>query len=211
MNADLRAQELPRPFRPLASFLDYLTLLKTPAYLGRSLGVSALFGAYFAYVTSAPVIFIDLMGLPNQHYGLTHVFIIAAYIAGNVTASRLSGRFSPAVMIRLAAFGSCIAVLLFTGPVLIGFLAVPSALAAMMIYGFSLAFVLAAGPLTVLDAVPADSPQGPAAALLGSLQLATAALAGYFAAVLYDGTALPLALVMTICVLTGAVLIGRAR
>ena len=43
--------------------------------------------------------------------------------------------------------------------------------------------------------------------LLGSLQLGLSAAAGYLSAQFYDGTALPMALVMALCVGLGAALI----
>lgn len=192
-----------RPLALRAALRSYRALLGNSAFLGRSLGVSALFAAYFTYVTNAPVVMIDLLGLANQRYGLTHVLLIAGYIAGNMVASRLAGRVEADVLVRVAALGMLLAMAALTAPIVLGTLSLPLILGPMVVYGVFLAFVLAAGPLVVLNAVPRDAAQGPAAAMLGSMQLGLSALAGYVCAQIYDGTAVPLAVVMSSCVVLG--------
>ena len=76
----------------------------------------------------------------------------------------------------------------------------------MVIYAAALAIVLAAVPLVTLNAARNQS-QGPAAALLGSMQLGMGAVAGYLSAQFYDDTALPMAMVVAGVLVLGAVLI----
>lgn len=192
---------------PVRAVRTYLRLLATPAYLRLSLATALGFGAYFAYVTSASVLFIDELGLPTQRYGLTNIAIISCFILGNMIASRLKDRVTVEQLlgagfaVMIAAMAVMLGSILAVGPT-IGLV-----VGAMSLYAVGLAFVLAAGPIVVLNHV-ADLPQGAASALLGSLQLGMSALGGYLAALLYAGSGLPLALVMTGLVVAGAALYG---
>ncbi|WP_112324028.1 multidrug effflux MFS transporter [Oceanibium sediminis] len=199
-----------KPLNLAGSLRDYAQLLAFPGYLGAAMGVSLLFGAYFSYITAAPVIFIDVLGLPTERYGLSHVAIVGAYIIGNIIATRLSNRFAPGQLLRIASVGMLAAMGILLGAVLGGAYSVAVILAAMSLYGVFLAFVLAAGPLVVLE-VATDAPQGPASALLGSIQLGMAALGGYLCAHYFDGqTPRAMAVVMTGMVCLGAVLVWAA-
>lgn len=196
----------PRPLKLGRAMAAYGRLLATPAYLAPTVGVSLLFSAFYAYVTTAPVVFIDLIGLRTERYGLTNLAIVSAFIVGNLAASRLSRRFDAPALLRGAALvmsGAMLFLLLSTAA---GVVAVVPILAAMMVYGACLALVLAAGPLVVLGRA-GDAPQGPAAALLGSLQLGFSSAAGMLSARFYDGTPVPMAAVMTGVVLLGLLLV----
>lgn len=187
----------------------YGALLRNRRYLALTLGTSLCFGALYAYVTAAPSVYIDLIGLKTQQYGLTHLVIVIAFILGNLFAAALSRRFDGARILRGGAVAMIVAAVLLLGPVWAGGLSVGQVLFPMVIYAAALAIVLAAGPLVTLNAAR-HQPQGPAAALLGSMQLAMGAVAGFLSARYYDGTALPMALVVAGVLVLGAVLILSA-
>jgi len=188
----------------------YRALLGNRRYLSLTLGTSLCFGALYAYVTAAPSVYIDLLGLETQQYGLTHLVIVIAFIIGNLCAAALSRRFDSALILRGGAVAMVVAAALLLVPVWAGALSVPQVLLPMVIYAAALAIVLAAGPLVTLNAAR-HQPQGPAAALLGSMQLAMGAVAGYLSARFYDGTALPMAVVVASVLVLGAALILSVR
>ncbi len=191
------------------TLVAYRRLLGNFRFLGPAVGISLIFAAFYAYVTTAPVVFIDLIGLPTERYGMTNLVVVAAFVMGNAIASRIGQRISARQVLRLGGFATLVAMLLLVLPLLAGHLNAVTVLVPVSLYAGSLALVLAAGPLEVLGVV-ADAPQGPASALLGSLQLGLSAAAGYLSAQYFDGTALPMALVMTLCVGLGALLILAA-
>ncbi|MEM7615677.1 MAG: multidrug effflux MFS transporter [Pseudomonadota bacterium] len=186
----------------------YKDLMLTPTFVAPLMGVSLCFSAFYAYVTSGSVVFIDLLGMPTERYGLTNLVIIGAFVVGNLMSTRLSRRFRADQMLRVGAMGMVLAVLGLLVPIVMGTTAVAPIVGAMSLYAACLAIVLAAGPLVVLNAA-GRAPVGPAAALLGSVQLGMAAIAGYLAAEFYNGTALPMAMVMTLMVVAGASMILR--
>ncbi|MEM8787671.1 MAG: multidrug effflux MFS transporter [Pseudomonadota bacterium] len=194
------------PLNLRASMRAYGGLLRRPQFIGSVLAVSLLFAAYFCYITAAPVVFIDLIGLPTQHYGLTSLVIVGAFILGNIVASRLSKSIGAPTLLRWGAYLMTGAMAVLTVPILFGVLSIPLILTAMGIYGGCLAIILAAGPLVVLNHA-SGAAQGPASALLGSVQLGLSAVAGYVAAMLFNGTAIPMVLVMSTAVVMGTVLL----
>lgn len=198
----------PRPLDLRKAVASYGRLLSLWAFVAPMLGVSLCYAAFYAYIASAPVIFIDQLGMPTQHYGLTHVVIIAAFILGNILSGRMSRRMQAASMLRFGTGCVFVAMLLLLLPILAGVTAVVPMIAAMAIYGLGMANVLAAGPLVVLNAAHIKA-SGTAAALLGSFKLGIASLAAYVSALCYDGTAVPMALTMTVAVGLGALLIWR--
>ena len=200
----------PAPLELRRVLLTYRLLLGHRAFFGPMLGVSLCFGAFYAYITSAPVIFIDLLGMPTQRYGLTHIVIVIAFVIGNLVSAQLSKRMPAEAMLRGGVLVMVGAMLMLSVPIVAGRTEVFLIIQAMAIYGLALAIVLAAGPLVVLAAAE-GVPQGSAAALLGSFQLGVAAIGGYAAALLFNDTAVPMALTMTAFVLGGAYLVWRPQ
>jgi DHA1 family bicyclomycin/chloramphenicol resistance-like MFS transporter len=196
----------PQPLRFGAAAAGYRALLRRPDYLRTAIALSLVFGALYAFVATGPVIFIDLLGMPTQRYGLTYIFVIAAFVLGNVVTSRLSGRLTALQLVRAGALGALLAGLALAGPSLAGINSILLILAAMSFYALGLGAVLAAGPIVLLDTVR-DLPQGSASALLGSLQLGAAALAGYLSASFYDDSALSMSLTIAGFALAGALAI----
>ena len=174
---------------------SYARLLATPDFLRTGLAVSLAFAAYFAYVTTAPVVMIDLLGLKTQHYGLTNLVIIGCFILGNLAASQVKDKIPIDRLLRIAMAVMLVAMVALVMQFLVLGPMIWTVLMCMGVYAMGLAFVLAAGPIIVLNHV-ADQPQGSASAMLGSMQLGVSSLGGYVSAKLYNGTALPMSGVM---------------
>ena len=47
-----------------------------------------------AYAAGGPFVFIDLLGLSPQHYGMLAIFTVAGYLVGSLLAGRLTGRLA---------------------------------------------------------------------------------------------------------------------
>ena len=78
------------PLNLRATLVAYGRLATRPAYVRPALAVSLMFGALFAYITTAPVVFIELLGLAPQRFGLTSLAIVAAFMASNALTARLA-------------------------------------------------------------------------------------------------------------------------
>ncbi len=199
-----------QPFRLRAALVSYGELLARPAYVRVVLPLSLIFGALYAFVATAPVVFIDLLGLPTERYGLAYVMVIIAFILGNVATSHLSGRMTPMRLVQCGALLAQFGGIGLAAPSLAGIDSIPLILVGMSVYAVGLGIILAAGPIVLLDTAR-DLSQGAASALLGSLQLGAAALAGYLSASFYDHSSLSMSLTVAGFALAGGLPIVLIR
>lgn len=182
------------PLRLGRAARDYGALILRGRYLRVLLSQSLVFGSFYAFVTTAPAVFIDDFSLPTERYGLIFLVIIAGFIAGNVLASRLSQRVSATALFATSIWLGALSAAALALPGLMGVASIATILAAMVPFAVALGIVLVAGPITLLAEVP-DMAQGPASALLGTGQLGAAALASWVSSEFY--TAGPNAMTLT--------------
>jgi DHA1 family bicyclomycin/chloramphenicol resistance-like MFS transporter len=187
----------------------YAALLAPGPYLVYALISAAVLGMLFAYITAAPFVLIDRLGVPTERYGLYQAAFVLAFFLGSLVVNRAAARFDTD---RLLGIGLALAAI--GGAALPAVLAVgaetPAAITgAMSFYAFGLALVLATAPVRALDTAP--SVRGSAAAMLGTLEMGGGAVGAFGVGVLHDGTAWPMALLVGGCGLLGAVLFAAAR
>jgi len=170
----------------------YARLLLRPAYLRYLIPLSAVFGAFFAFVTAGPFLLIDRLGIATENYGLYYGSLVLCFMAGSLAANRFAGRISADRLVQAAIALALLGGLTLGLPVIAGQEGLLPIMAGLMLLTFGLGLILAAGPICQLDAA-GNAPLGPASALVGSTQLASASLAGVLVAAFHDGTAMPLA------------------
>jgi len=83
-----------RPPEPSQLFFTYLRLMRNPEFLGYSMIVSFASGAMQAYVTSVPIVFIILMGVPPELFGFYIMVMPTLYVVATYVSRRLSVRVS---------------------------------------------------------------------------------------------------------------------
>jgi len=182
----------PRALRPARILGAYGDLLRRPAYLRFLIPLSAVFGSLFAFVTAGPFILIEHLGVATQHYGLYYGLLILAFVAGSGAASRAAGKLAAERLVGLSLGFACGGGLVLLLPLAAGLESLAALVAGMMLLAFGIGLILASGPICLLDASRSGS-SGPASALVGSLQLAAASLAGFLVGSFHDGTAWPMA------------------
>lgn len=186
------------PPAPLSGALgQYWRLLGDRAYLGYALSGGFAIGGMFAYIAASPFIFIELYGVPAQHYG----WLFGSNALGFILAAQLNAwlvaRRGPAFWVHRGVWiylFSALALLLVAW-------AQPEALWPLLLPLFGCIACL--GILLPNASACAMAGQGnhagSASALLGSLQFGIAASAAALVAWLHDGTAQPLAWVIFVC------------
>ena len=199
-----------RPIAAMAS--SYGRVLAHPIAAGYLLVGAAAGATVFAYVSGAPLFFLDVVGLSPQRYGLIFSACSAAVMCGAILDGKLGRRgiASPAVLaigLKLMASGS-VALLATTlagwsSPLLVAVLLIVVALA----FGLSIP--------NVMNATMAPLPDiaGAVSATAASLQLTAGAASSGLVSVLFDGrSALSMAALMALCSVVGLaahVLIAR--
>lgn len=186
------------PAAPLRGALgQYRRLFADGPYLGYALSGGFAIAGMFAYIAGSPFIFIELYGVPAEHYG----WLFGSNALGFVLVAQLNAwlvaRHGPAYWLHRAVWiylASALALLLVAR-------AQPATLWPLLIPLFGCIACL--GILMPNASASAMAGQGQragsASALLGSLQFGIAASAAALVAWLHDGTAQPLAWVIFMC------------
>ncbi|MDF2076733.1 Bcr/CflA family multidrug efflux MFS transporter [Pseudomonas mendocina] len=193
---ETRPQHLqPAPLR--GAFGQYRALLGNAPFMGYSLAGGVAMAGMFAYIAGSPFVFIELYGVPAEHYG----WLFGSNAAGFVIMAQVNARLvrsgGPALWLRRMVLvyltsGLCLLALALWRPAQLWPLMVP-----LFICVASLGCVL---PNATACAMAGQGRHaGSASGLLGSMQFSVAASASALVAFLHDGSAMPMALVIALC------------
>jgi len=181
---------------PAQMLRNYLGFLGHRVYVGYVLCHTATYCGLFAFISGSSFVFIEVLGLPPNLYGLCFAAAVAGYIAGAVTSGRIVKRVGLERMVPLGA-GICAAGgLAMAGIAVAGIETVWSVLAPMIVYMFGVGFVLPNAMAGALGPFPTRA--GAASALLGFTQMGLAALVGVAVGTAFDGTARPMAVTVAL-------------
>jgi DHA1 family bicyclomycin/chloramphenicol resistance-like MFS transporter len=187
-----------QPRQPLSGALrQYGRLLNDRVFLGHALTGGVAIAGMFAYIAGSPFVFIKLYGVPAEHYGWLFGTNAAGFILMAQVNARLLARRGPAVLLSRAVW-----VYVTAGLVLLALSALhPAALWPLLIPLFiGIASLGAIVPNASACAMSGQGARaGSASALLGCLQFSVAAGAAALVSVLDDGSAIPMALVISLC------------
>jgi len=184
---------LPETGRPQRGAVagGYVTVLRNRQFLANALGGGIAQAGMFAYIAGSPFVFIELYGVPAQHFG----WLFGANALGLILTSQLNhwmlNRFPLQTVLRGALATQAVMALLLLAVVLVG----RGGLYALLppLFGCISALGLIYPNASALAMAPFARQAGTAAAALGMVQYGAAALAGAVVGVWHDGTALPMA------------------
>jgi DHA1 family bicyclomycin/chloramphenicol resistance-like MFS transporter len=190
----------------------YKRLLGSREYLAFLLYGSCMVSMIYTFVTGAPYVAIDVLGVSPSRFGLLLFFPAIASFTGFMVAARMTGRLGGQRMMRMGAM------IAFAGTVTMAGLALAGVWhpLALFIPGMAIGFANAiAAPSSTIGAISRDPAiAGAASGLFGFLQLVTAAVASQTVAALTGRTPVPLTIVLLVLCL-GALIalrpIGKIR
>lgn len=192
------------PRQPLGGALGrYLRLMVHPTFMGYAFTGGIAMAGMFAYVAGSPFVFIKLYGVPAEHYGWLFGSNAAGFILVAQVNARLLSRRGPAYLL-----GKATLVYLTSGLVLLGVAALHTEhlwplLIPLFVCVASLGCIIPNASACAMNGQGRNA--GSASALLGCIQFSVAAGAAAMVGVLYDGTALPMTLVISCCALLAVV------
>ncbi|MET0611168.1 MAG: multidrug effflux MFS transporter [Pseudomonas caspiana] len=192
------------PRQPLAGALkQYRSLLGDRIFLGHALTGGIAMAGMFSYIAGSPFVFIKLYGVPAEHYGWLFGTNAAGFILIAQLNARLVGKRGPAFLLSRTIWiylAAALVLLAITGlrteqlwPLLVP----------LFVCIASLGCIIPNASACAMNGQWARA--GSASAMLGCLQFSVAAGAAAMVGVLHDGTAVPMALVISIC---GALAVG---
>ena len=173
---------------------SYRRLLASREYLAFLVFGSCMVSMIYTFVTGAPYVAIDVLGVSPSRFGLLLFFPALASFAGFLLAARLTSRIGGQRMMRAGAMIAFAGTVTMTGLALAGVWH-PLAL---FIPGMAIGFANAiAAPSSTIGAISRDPAiAGAATGLLGFLQLVTAAASTQLVAALTAHSPVPLAVVL---------------
>ncbi|NER64575.1 multidrug effflux MFS transporter [Pseudomonas sp. MAFF212427] len=187
-----------QPRQPLSGALrQYGRLLKDRVFLGHALTGGIAMAGMFAYIAGSPFVFIKLYGVPAEHYGWLFGSNAAGFILVAQVNARLLAKRGPAFLLARTVW-----VYLAAGLVLLGISAMRASelwplLIPLFICIASLGCIIPNASACAMSGQGARA--GSASALLGCVQFSVAAGAAALVGLLHDGSALPMALVISLC------------
>jgi len=199
------------PRQPLSGALrQYGRLLKDREFLGHALTGGIAMAGMFAYIAGSPFVFIKLYGVPAEHYGWLFGSNAAGFILVAQINARLLAKRGPAFLLSRMVW-----VYLAAGLTLLAISSLHTEqlwplLIPLFICIASLGCIIPNASACAMSGQGARA--GSASAMLGCLQFSVAAAAAWLVGLLHDGSAMPMAMVISLCgVLAVAIAVATRR
>jgi DHA1 family bicyclomycin/chloramphenicol resistance-like MFS transporter len=185
----------PTALRPLQILRNFRTLLRNRTYLGYTLTMVFAFATFFAFISGAPFVFIEVLGIAPQNFApITITILVLGFVTGTLLADRFGKRFGIervfGAAITLGAAGGIVTAAL---PWL-GIQSVAGIIAPLAVFSFAMGFIFPMGTAGAIGPFPHMA--GAASSLLGFLESAAGASLGALVGVLHNGTVFPMTLVI---------------
>jgi DHA1 family bicyclomycin/chloramphenicol resistance-like MFS transporter len=181
----------------LSVFPRYAEMIVDRRFIGYAAPASLSLGLIFAYVASAPSMFMQHYGLSPSAFSLVFASNAVGLIGSAQVNRLLSRRYSTHAILRTASLVGAAAGLLLPVLAWTGFGGLPTFAAAIFACLSMLGLILPNATAAVMAPFPEHA--GVASALLGTLQFAVGAVTGALVGVFHDGTPRPAAWVMAGC------------
>ncbi|TVT79257.1 multidrug effflux MFS transporter [Pseudomonas sp. H3(2019)] len=187
-----------QPRQPLSGALrQYGCLLTDRIFLGHALTGGIAIAGMFAYIAGSPFVFIKLYGVPAEHFGWLFGTNAAGFILVAQVNARLLSKRGPAFLLARTVW-----IYLAAGLTLLAVSSLHTEhlwplLIPLFICIASLGCIIPNASACAMSGQGARA--GSASAMLGCLQFSVAAGAAALVGVLHDGTAMPMAMVISLC------------
>lgn len=172
--------------------VGFKSVLSHRASLRHILTSCFAYSGMFAYVSGSPFVLIDVFHVPRQNFGIYFALTAICLMIGATVNRALLNREAPTSILRtgvLVIFGAGIAIAL---AVYFGIGGIAGVILPMMAYLFGQGLVQPNAMAAALE--PHGQVAGVASSIMGSLQTAGGALAGFIVGAFFNGTPLSLGL-----------------
>jgi len=174
----------------------YLALTFDRRFLAPGLVVGLGMGGLGAYLAGAPFVFIRLLDVPPQVFGMFSMLNVGSFALGSAIATRMTGRwFHVSTMVMIGSATCAAGGLLLLIAMASGLFSIAGILAPMVVYFIGMGLAVPNALAAAINRYPEDA--GLASALLGFLQFG--GWAGASLAVAAMGTDGPMPLAAVVC------------
>ncbi len=185
----------------------FRTLLTDPTFLGLTFIGGLGMSSFFAFLSSSSFLYIEHFGLSPTQFSLAFSFNAIGFFTASQFAARLGAIHGIPKVIRTAVAGYASFAVLHVAVVLAGVDSLPVLMALLFLTFANLGLVI---PTAMILALEEHGPiAGIASALGGTLQMVLGAAMIALTSAVFDGTALPMVLVIAACASTAFILSRR--
>jgi DHA1 family bicyclomycin/chloramphenicol resistance-like MFS transporter len=173
---------------------NFLSVIREPQFYTYALTGAFAFSGLFVYVSSSPVVFMDIFHVSQQHFGWIFAGLSVGFIGSSQLNSLTLRYFNSDQIINVAIIGQTISGIVFLTGTYFGWFGLGSTIFMLFIYLSCLGF---ANPnAAALCIAPFKKNAGSAAALMGALQMGIGGLMSTLASLFNMTNALPMAMIM---------------
>lgn len=194
---------------PVSIFRNYALLITDLRYLSVTTASALIYSGLMAYLSSSSFIYIEMLGVPVQAFGLIFLSTVAGYMAGSALSARLASRHDSAQLLLRGA----LLCLLASGTMWAGATLRPDSVMALMlpmaIYSAGMGLVLPHAMAIALAPFPHIA--GTASSLLGFIQMGLSGGAAALVGQLLEDSAQPMLAAMFAMSLACLLLVRRPR
>jgi DHA1 family bicyclomycin/chloramphenicol resistance-like MFS transporter len=181
---------------PVAILGNYAQLLADPLYLTVTIAGGMAYAAMITYVSSSSFVYIQMLGVPVEYFGLIFLTTVLGYVGGSALSARLSSsRKSEQLILIGSAFTVAATVIMWLASELFPH-SVSAIMLPMIFFTTGLGIVLPHAMAIALK--PFSHIAGTASALLGFVQMLLAAGTSALVGLFLDTTPRPMVLTMVL-------------
>jgi MFS transporter, DHA1 family, multidrug resistance protein len=190
---------------------NYFIVLKEPQFITYALSGAFAFSGLLVYVSSSPIIFMEVFHVSPQMFGAIFAGLSVGFIGSNQINILLLRKFSSEQIFRGALLVECPTALLFLAGTIYGWFGLDTTLVLLFISLSTLG--LAYPNAAALSLVPFDHNIGSASAMLGFLQIGVSGLASASIGIFNSHTMMPVVLILAATSWIGLIIliIGKRR
>lgn len=189
-------KEKRQEFHPVNIGRNYLMVLRNPQFVLLSLAVGMAFAGLSLYIGSAANFVMVILGLPETAFAWMFIPLIGGMVIGSAWAGKRAGKSRPERMVWTGFAVMALSCVLNVGYNALFKASVPWAVLPLFVYTFGLAAAMPAIQLAAMSLFPEN--RGLASSMVGFIQMMSFALVSGLVAPLLFGSALHLALGVTV-------------
>ncbi|MEX1196736.1 MAG: multidrug effflux MFS transporter [Pseudohongiellaceae bacterium] len=185
----------PVPFTGLGSmFRGFAMLLRSRVFRGYAFSLAFISVMFFSFIAAVPEIMIRVMNRPPNEYGYYFIMVPASFILGNNLSRMISRRKGPQWMTELGSTLAITGIVLALALHLYGLLHPLALFMPIAVTTFGNGLSMPSAQAAAINEFPDRA--GAASGLTGFLQMGFAAIAAQLVALIFNGTAYPLLILM---------------
>lgn len=183
-----------RPADIRRAYWNILSHKKAMSYI---LAHGFFFGGMFAFISGSPFVYIELFGVPAEHYGYLFALNIVMLAICNIVNMQLMRHFDLKTLLLVGCGIACVAGLVLLVNTSIGFGGLAGVVVPCMMFVGMMSFSGPNANTLTLELFPQSA--GTANAAAGVMRFGLGGITAGLAGILHDGTAVPMAAIMAGC------------